>query len=61
VDSSVFQSSDAVRSGKPLRHVQSVQLPGPLDLEKGGKLLKVTVAYETYGKLNAARDNVILV
>jgi homoserine O-acetyltransferase len=61
VDSSVFRSSDTVRSGKPLRHVQSLQLPGPLDLEKGGKLLKVTVAYETYGRLNAARDNAVLI
>ena len=61
VDSSVFESSDAVRSGKPLRHVQLIQLPGPLELEKGGKLLKVTVAYETYGQLNESRDNAILV
>lgn len=50
-----------MRSGKPLQYLQSVQLPGPLELEKGGKLPRVTVAYETYGRLNAARDNVILV
>ena len=30
-------------------------------MEKGGKLPRVTVAYETYGHLNPARDNVILV
>ncbi len=33
----------------------------PLQLEKGGCLPSVTVAYETYGRLNAARDNAVLV
>jgi len=50
-----------VRSARPLRYLQSVDLQGPLDLEKGGKLLRVTVGYESYGTLSAARDNVILV
>ncbi len=61
VNSTVFENSDAVRSGRALRHVRSIQLLGPLELEKGGKLPQVTVAYETYGHLNAARDNVVLV
>lgn len=61
VNSSTFESSDAVRSARPLRHLQSVRLQAPLELEKGGKLGNVTVAYETYGDLNAARDNAILV
>ena len=30
-------------------------------LELGGRLADVTVAYETYGQLNAARDNAVLV
>ncbi|KGN36307.1 homoserine O-acetyltransferase MetX [Knoellia subterranea] len=34
---------------------------GALDLERGGHLPDVTVAYETWGRLNAARDNAILV
>ena len=34
---------------------------GSLDLELGGSLPDVTVAYETWGTLNAARDNAILV
>src|SRR5690348_12351023 len=59
--SAAFESSDSVRGSAPLRHLQSVALPGPLELEKGGKLARVTVAYETYGHLNAARDNAILV
>jgi len=61
VNSTIFESSDTVRSGKPLQYAQSVQLPGPLELEKGGKLPRVTVAYETYGRLNSTRDNAVLV
>ncbi|MEV6348094.1 homoserine O-acetyltransferase [Actinoplanes sp. NPDC051851] len=38
-----------------------LDLPGPLPLDCGRVLPRVTVAYETYGTLNAARDNVILV
>jgi homoserine O-acetyltransferase len=33
----------------------------PFTLESGGILAPVTVAYESYGSLNAARDNAILV
>ena len=33
----------------------------PLCLESGATLAPVTVAYETYGRLNAARDNAVLV
>jgi homoserine O-acetyltransferase len=61
VNSTVFESSDAVRSAKPLRYAQFVRLPEPLVLEKGGKLPFVTVAYESYGQLNQGRNNVILV
>ncbi len=34
---------------------------GSLDLELGGQLSSVTIAYRTWGKLNGARDNAILV
>ena len=61
VSQNPFESSDTVRSAKPLRYAQSVNLDQPLALELGGQLAGVTVAYETYGKLNAARDNAILV
>lgn len=57
----LFDSTDSARSAKPLRYAQSLQLDGPLELEKGGRLEIVTVAYETYGQLNSARDNAVLV
>src|SRR3954452_11479175 len=34
---------------------------GALDLELGGRLEAVTVAYRTWGRLNASADNAILV
>lgn len=40
---------------------QFVELPGPLALDCGRVLPNVRVAYETYGTLSAARDNVVLV
>jgi homoserine O-acetyltransferase len=38
-----------------------VELPGPVALDCGVELESVRVAYETYGELSPARDNVILV
>jgi homoserine O-acetyltransferase/O-succinyltransferase len=40
---------------------QFLDLPEPLPLDCGRELPAVRIAYETYGKLSAARDNVILV
>jgi homoserine O-acetyltransferase len=40
---------------------KSLILAGPIELDEGGRLGPVTVAYETYGELNAAGDNAILV
>jgi homoserine O-acetyltransferase len=56
-----FQSSDSVRSSRPLKHVQYVSLSDPLDLELGGQIRGITVAYETYGNLNAEHDNAVLI
>jgi homoserine O-acetyltransferase/O-succinyltransferase len=38
-----------------------LRLDRPLDLEAGDQLPEVTVAYETWGTLSAARDNAVLV
>lgn len=61
VNDSDFESSDSVRSAKPLRYAKVVELGEPLTLEKGGRLAGVTVAYEEYGTLNEAGTNAVLV
>jgi homoserine O-acetyltransferase len=57
----LFESSDSVRQATPLKHVQTAVLEGVLKLELGGELSGVTAAYETYGQLNAPRDNAVLI
>ncbi|MCC6124831.1 MAG: homoserine O-acetyltransferase [Pirellulales bacterium] len=57
----LFDSSDSIRSGKPLKYARSVTFSEPLHLERGGRLPQVTVAFETYGRLNARRDNAVLI
>ncbi|RPI61516.1 MAG: homoserine O-acetyltransferase, partial [Planctomycetaceae bacterium] len=56
-----LNSSDDIRSGKPLKYAQYVTFDCPVNLELGGVLPGVTVAYETWGTLNAAGDNAVLV
>lgn len=43
------------------QRVELATTAAPFELEKGGKVGPVTVEYETYGRLNAARDNAILI
>jgi len=57
----VFASSDSVRSACPLKHVRRVELDDALVLDLGGELTGVTVAFETYGELNADRSNAVLI
>lgn len=56
-----YESSDSIRSARPLRYGQAVTLGGPVRLALGGVLPDVTVFYETYGRLNEARDNAVLI
>ncbi|MCE5268116.1 MAG: homoserine O-acetyltransferase [Planctomycetaceae bacterium] len=56
-----FSSSDSNRQARPLKHAKRATLGGPLKLELGGSLPAVTVVYETYGRLNAARDNAVFI
>ncbi|MAW90014.1 MAG: homoserine O-acetyltransferase [Altererythrobacter sp.] len=39
---------------------QSLELPQPLPLDGGGELARPTLAFETYGELNADKSNAIL-
>jgi homoserine O-acetyltransferase len=57
----LFESSDLARHARPLKHARTVTFDEPLELEHGGVLPGVTVAYETYGRLSPARDNAVLV
>ena len=61
MSTTTFESSDSARHARPLRYAQSVTFEQPLELQLGGYLPGVTVAYESYGRLNAARDNAVLV
>lgn len=38
-----------------------VDLPSPFAMKRGGALISARMAYETWGELNAARDNAILI
>jgi homoserine O-acetyltransferase len=40
--------------------LQTIEI-GPLELEMGGRLPAVTIAYRTWGRLNEARDNAVIV
>ncbi len=56
-----FASSDASRTADPLIHARTVRFKGPLHMVREGSLPHVDVTYETYGSLNAQRDNAVLV
>jgi homoserine O-acetyltransferase len=57
----LFESSDTVRSARELKHVKYATFHSALHLECGTELPEVTVAYETYGQLNARRDNAVFI
>lgn len=56
-----FESSDDVRSARPLRHAHTVTFDEQVTLKRGGTLPGVTVTYETYGSLNADRSNAVYI
>lgn len=56
-----FESTDSVRSGKPLRHVHTAVFPTPMKLHHGGVLPSIEVAYETYGTLDEDQSNAVLI
>jgi len=60
VEVSVNACTSAGPARPSLPHTQFLVLDA-LPLESGARLEQVTVAYETYGRLNAGRDNAVLV
>ena len=52
---------DAATGSLGIIQTQFLELPRPLSLDCGRELPQVRIAYETYGRLSPARDNVILV
>ncbi|MBN2216391.1 MAG: homoserine O-acetyltransferase [Pirellulales bacterium] len=57
----LFESSDSQRHARELKHIKTARFNKPFDLERGGQLPNVTVAYETYGRLSPTRDNAVLI
>lgn len=55
-----FWATGAWREGSPQGSRLSIDI-GSLRFEAGGALPQVRIAYETWGKLNRARDNAIMV
>lgn len=58
IDPALFQENERTAPASDERQYADV---GALQCENGGYLPKVTVAYETWGELNSARDNAILI
>ena len=56
-----INSSDDYRTDKFSSHIQEFKIPFTLNLDRGGKLNDVVIAYETYGSLNKNKTNAILI
>ena len=56
----VTQLEHNVVAGTRPKTVNQVFTFDSLPLQRGGHIAPVTVAYETWGKLNAAGDNAVL-
>lgn len=54
-------SSDDLRSANPLREARTWVSAEPLDLERGGHLPEVTVCFETWGEIDGAKGNAVLI
>lgn len=57
----ITTSTEATRGSVGVVRTHHVDLPQPLELEGGQVLHPIRIAYETYGTLSPARDNVVLI
>ena len=57
----MFHSSDDLRSNKISDYVKYLKLDTQIVLESGFKFDDCVIAYETYGQLNAEKNNAILI
>ncbi len=58
IDPGLFEESERMTPSSNARHSLEV---GAMDLERGGHLPMVTLAYQTWGELNADASNAVLV
>ena len=56
-----INSSDDYRTDKFSNYIEEFKIPFTLELDRGGKLNDVVIAYETYGNLNEDKTNAILI
>src|SRR3954452_16633817 len=61
IDGMVTRTSNSTAGSVGTVETQFFDLPKPLALDCGRELHPIRIAYETYGRLSPARDNVILV
>ena len=60
-DMSIPDSQTSMDSERPSGRSVSLGTPTPLKLDSGLDLGSFTFAYQTYGRLNAARSNAVLI
>ena len=60
MEEDLFQNSDTNRGGYDFPYAQNLRVPGPFPLERGGELQDLNITFETYGTLNEAKDNAVL-
>ncbi len=56
-----ISNSDDQRTHEFSKHIRKFEVPHTLNLERGGNLENVEIAYETYGQLNSEKSNCILI
>jgi homoserine O-acetyltransferase/O-succinyltransferase len=61
IDGMATHTSNSTAGSVGTVETQFLDLPKPLALDCGRELYPIRIAYETYGRLSPARDNVILV